>query len=175
MKFTRIASAFALLALLGAQLHAQSEKTREQVRNELAEAIRNGDVLAPGESGLTLRELHPERFPAAPATVGKTRDQVRNELAEAMRTGDILANGDSGLTLREQNPQRYPAQVQVAGKTREHVKAELAEAIRTGDILANGDSGLRLNEVNPQLYAKVLRQRSDAVRQAVSAGANSTH
>jgi len=34
---------------------------------------------------------------------------------------------------------------------------------------------LKLNEVNPHLYAKVLRQRSDAVQQAASAGANSTH
>lgn len=33
--------------------------TRAQVKSELALAIRNGDMLAPGESGLTERQLDP--------------------------------------------------------------------------------------------------------------------
>jgi hypothetical protein len=37
-------------------------KTRAEVQTELAEAIRNGDLVTEGESGLTLRERSPWRF-----------------------------------------------------------------------------------------------------------------
>jgi Domain of unknown function (DUF4148) len=40
-------------------------KTREQVRAELAEAIRTGDMPAGGESGLMLYEMYPERYAKA--------------------------------------------------------------------------------------------------------------
>jgi hypothetical protein len=36
--------------------------TRAQVKSELALAIRNGDMLAPGESGLTERQLDPALY-----------------------------------------------------------------------------------------------------------------
>ncbi|PKO32186.1 MAG: hypothetical protein CVU36_04075 [Betaproteobacteria bacterium HGW-Betaproteobacteria-9] len=39
-------------------------KTREQVRAELREAQRNGDVMANSESGQTFKELNPGRYPA---------------------------------------------------------------------------------------------------------------
>ena len=43
-------------------------KTREQVRAELAEAIRSGDIVANGDTpGETLRELHPQRYATAVA------------------------------------------------------------------------------------------------------------
>jgi hypothetical protein len=169
MKVFHLAGALALLATLGTQGHAQSANTRDQVRSELAEAIRSGDILAPGDSGLTMRELHPERYPAAAVTTGKTRDQVRSEFAEAVRNGDVFAGGDSGLTLREQNPQRYPAPIEVAGKTREQVREETAAAIRAGDVVANGESGQKLNELHPQWYAK--SRTDDAIRHAASASA----
>jgi predicted RNase H-like HicB family nuclease len=164
MRSTSTISALALACIFCLPAHAQSAKTRDEVQRELTEAIRNGDMLAPGESGLTLRELHPGRYPGQAVPAAKTREQVRAELAEAVRTGDVVANGESGLTLREQFPQRYPAPVHVAGKTREEVKAELAEAIRDGNVLANGDSGLKLNELHPQWFAKT--RGSEAVRQA---------
>ena len=42
---------------------ASAPKTREQVKAELEEAIRTGDILAPGNSGRKLNELYPSRYP----------------------------------------------------------------------------------------------------------------
>ncbi|HEY5580195.1 MAG TPA: DUF4148 domain-containing protein [Rhodoferax sp.] len=36
--------------------------TREQVKAELAEAVRTGDIMAGEESGLKLNELYPNRY-----------------------------------------------------------------------------------------------------------------
>lgn len=83
--------------------------TRAQVRAELEEARRNGELLAPGDFGATEYELHPSLYPARAAVAGKTREQVRAETQQAIRAGDILAPGDLGVTLRQLNPQRYLA------------------------------------------------------------------
>ena len=155
-KFARATGALFLLAALGAAAHADGGMTRAQVKAELAEAMRTGNMLAGGELGLTLRELNPGRYPAAPVVaVSKTRAQVKEELADAIRTGDIIANNESGLTAYEEHPQLYPARATVVGKTRAQAKTELAQAIRTGDMLANDESGLRLNQEFPQHYARV--------------------
>jgi hypothetical protein len=37
-------------------------KSREQVRAETLLAIRDGDILAPGDAGVTVRELHPRQY-----------------------------------------------------------------------------------------------------------------
>ena len=59
------AIAAALIALSATQVFAaDGPKTREQVKAELAEAIRTGDVVADGESGKKLKELYPSRYPA---------------------------------------------------------------------------------------------------------------
>jgi Domain of unknown function (DUF4148) len=152
MNFTRTLGSLLLLAAFGT--HANAQLTREQVKAELAEAIRTGDMPVDGESDLKLNQLYPDRYPAKPALIGKTREQVRAELAEAIRTGNVLADGESGLLRNEVDPARYPAKPTYAGKTREQVKAELAEAIRTGDMPAGGESGLMLYEMYPQRYAK---------------------
>jgi len=153
-----------LLLAASAAGHAQSPRTREEVRAELLEAQRTGNVLANGESGLTLRELYPQRYGVAPAS-GLTRAQVREQLREAQRTGDVLAGGEFGVKLNELNPQAYPPRELVAGKTRAEVQAELREAIRTGDMLADGDSGQLLKDLYPQRYAHV-RPAGDAPMQA---------
>jgi len=41
---------------------AVASKTRDEVRAETLEAIRMGDVLAPGDSGLKLNERYLQRF-----------------------------------------------------------------------------------------------------------------
>ncbi len=82
--------------------------TREQVRAELAEAIRTGDVVGNGLTGQKLNELYPNRYPKQAIPPSKTREQVRAEFAEATRTGDVVANGVSGQKLNELNPARYP-------------------------------------------------------------------
>ncbi|MDB5861137.1 MAG: hypothetical protein JWQ76_4826 [Ramlibacter sp.] len=82
-------------------------KSREQVKAELADAIRTGDILAHGESSYQLNEVNPNRYPPAYMAAGKTREQVKAELAEAIRTGDILAGGESSLKLNELYPWTY--------------------------------------------------------------------
>jgi len=143
-----------LLAGFATAAHAQAEKTREQVRTELAEAIRTGDMFAGGDSGLKLNELYPRRYPRAVAAPTASREQVKAEFAEAVRTGNVFAAGEGALKLNEELPRRYPAVTVPAGKTRSEVKAELAEAIRTGDMVAAGEASMKLNEQFPQRYAK---------------------
>lgn len=103
-----------LLASLAPAALADTGMTREQVKAELARAIRDGDV-ASGYNSLTLREQYPGRYPARPAPAGKTRDQVRAELAEAVRTGDI-ETGESSLKLYERFPAVYANARRSAGK-----------------------------------------------------------
>jgi len=106
--------------------------TRDQVKAELAEAIRTGNISV-DESGLKLNEQFPDNYPAPKQAPSKSREEVQAELAEAIRTGNISAN-ESGLKLREQFPNNYPAQKQAPGKSREEVQSELAEAISTGRL-----------------------------------------
>ncbi len=75
---------------------------REQVKAELAEATRTGELLAP--SGLKEKSLSPGLYPAEPVVAGKPRDQVKVETAEAIRAGDI-AYGEAGLKRNELFPQ----------------------------------------------------------------------
>ena len=74
--------------------------------DEWTEAIRDGSIISAGESGLTLREQHPRRYPT-PIFAGKTRSDVRAEVVAAIRSGDVIAAGESGLTERQLNPARY--------------------------------------------------------------------
>ncbi|WP_180126101.1 DUF4148 domain-containing protein [Rhodoferax sp. BLA1] len=108
-------------------------KTRDQVRAELLEAQRTGNIQANGDSGKLLNELYPSQYPAKAVTQGKTRAQVLAELAEAQRTGDIVADGDSGKLLNELYPNQYPAKTVTQGVPRAQVLAELEQAQRSGD------------------------------------------
>lgn len=62
------------VALAGAAVAAQAHdmdaapKTRAQVRQELADAIRDG-TLPFGETGMTMREMFPSRYPKRPAAM----------------------------------------------------------------------------------------------------------
>jgi len=159
------------IALLAASASgANAQTTRAEVRAAYAEAVRTGDVMAPGDSGLKLNELYPQRYPRAPAASGRTREEVKAELAQAVREGDVVAAGELELTARELHPERYPAaQVVALGKTRAQVKAETREAIATGDMFASGEGQARLNEQYPQRYARArallaARAPSDSMR-----------
>ena len=53
--------------MLVANVFAQTEalafgKSREQVKAELAEALRTGNIMADGETGLKLNQLYPQRY-----------------------------------------------------------------------------------------------------------------
>src|SRR5471032_2757016 len=82
MNIARTIVPLALLAAFATTAQAQSEKTREQVKAEWAEAVRTGDVVAPGDTGLKLNELYPQRYPHAAAGIALTRAQVKADFAE---------------------------------------------------------------------------------------------
>ena len=162
MNTTRSIVTLALLAAFAGGAHAQSEKTRAQVKQELAEAIRSGDIQAPGDVGMKLNELYPERYARAqPSSL--TRAQVKAELADATRSGDVVAVGESGLKVNELFPQRFPAPVvTAAAKTRAEVKLELAEAIRNGEMVPAGEGGPRPSEGFVPRYAKAKARSQSA-------------
>jgi hypothetical protein len=165
--------ALAIAAAFTAAAHADGGKTREQVRAELAEAVRNGDVMAPGESGLTLRQLYPQRYPAAPvAAAGVTREQVLGEVQEARRNGTLMAAGEAGEPSPQTTPQAYAARFTGPGKTRAQVEAETREAIRTGNILAGGESSLLLKDVYPERYANIRPAAEGPMQAQGTAGGN---
>jgi hypothetical protein len=84
-----------------------SGKTPVELRGELKEAQRTGDIQAAGEGG-TEYERNPQAFPPRPVVPGKTREQVRTETLQAVHDGDI-PYGELGLTERQLFPQQYAA------------------------------------------------------------------
>lgn len=153
----QIVSAVALAVAALSAGHALADdaapKTREQVRAELMEAIRTGDIQGDGQTGQKLNELFPHRYAQnAVVAQGKTRAEVKAETAEALRNGDLAVDGETGEKLYTAAGQAKAAQTVAQGKTRAEVKAELAEAVRTGDIVADVDSGKKLNELFPGRY-----------------------
>ncbi len=82
-----LAAAFA--AGHAAAADASAPKTREQVKAELAEAVRTGNIVAGGDTGLKANELAPHRYPVQATGPGKTRDEVKAELREAIRRGQM--------------------------------------------------------------------------------------
>ena len=125
------AIAFAFATVFAGQALAADNgpATRAQVKSELAEAVRSGNVTI-GESGELMKEAFPHNYPAQ-ATSPVTRAQVKAELAEAIRNGNV-AVGEGGQTLNQVFPHNYPSQQNVASKSREQVRAELAEAAASG-------------------------------------------
>ena len=172
MNTTRTLCAIVVLTGLGAAAHAEEALSRQQVRDQWAEAQRLGDVAGPGDTGLTLRELYPQRYPQAPAAVAKTRAEVKLELAQAARDGEISVAGE-GQTLREAHPGRYPTVLADSGKTRAEVKLEVAAARRAGELVPAGEGpspGERLARRSSPSPEPLL---AVAPRPAVSAGGRS--
>ena len=96
MKTKFAAIALVLASGLIAGTPALAGVTREQVKAELAEAIRTGDMAAAGDrQGRKLNELYPSRYPAKQVQASLTREQVNAELAQAIRSGDYIIS-DSG-------------------------------------------------------------------------------
>lgn len=113
---------------------AAAPLTREQVAAELAQAQRNGDLVANQEAGLKQNQVFPGNYPAQASVQGKTREQVKAELAQAQRNGDIPVDGVTGLKANELVPGNYPARATAQGKSREQVQSELTTAIRSGTL-----------------------------------------
>jgi lambda repressor-like predicted transcriptional regulator len=173
MKTTHRIPVVAVLALAAAAVGAQT--THEQIKREFDQARRNGDLIVAPETGLTERELYPQRYPTR-VVVRKSRDEVRAEYAAAQRNGELIANGELGLTQAQLNPTRYGAATAVAGRSRADVIAELREARRNGDLFIGGESGLTLREAYPQRYvnAPAGRKASETVAQPSLPAPNTT-
>jgi hypothetical protein len=156
MSSSRAFTLILLAAAMATGAHAQTGRTRAEVKAELAEAIRTGNMIGSGESGLTQRELNPQRYGITAGSASTlTRAQVTGQFQQARAAGELVGVGESGLPLNEMQPGNYPQKAAVAGRTRAEVQAELREAIRTGNMLADGDSGQLLKDLFPQRYANV--------------------
>jgi hypothetical protein len=92
-------------------------KTRAQVQAELAEAIRTGNLLASGESGLRLNEVNPSKYPAKAVLAGKSRAQVLAELNETKHLGllNVVGNDYPVAITPEQAEQIRQAGLSAAG------------------------------------------------------------
>ncbi|PKO76418.1 MAG: hypothetical protein CVU21_13215 [Betaproteobacteria bacterium HGW-Betaproteobacteria-15] len=113
MKTILSAVAIAISTLGAGQVLAAdpaAPKTRAEVKTELAEAIRSGNMIADSESGATFKQLYPHRYAQQPATTGKTRAEVKAELVEAIRSGNMIADRESGATFKQLYPGRYAPQ-----------------------------------------------------------------
>lgn len=75
---------------------ATAGKTRDQVRAELTQAKRTGDIVANYETGAKLNELTPGTYPATAVAQGTTREQVRAEFVRAQHNGEIMASFELG-------------------------------------------------------------------------------
>lgn len=83
--FSALALAVAALSSVGAQA-ADGSVSREQVRAELAQAQRSGDLLAAGEAGLARNQANPAAY-GAQSAAGLSREAVQAELAQYRREG----------------------------------------------------------------------------------------
>ena len=122
MKIRYLTSLSFILSLGLSAAGAQTGKSRAEVRAELDEAMRLGQLLD-GTTGQPMNLLYPGMYPqsSAPsmtspvqaarapiAPLGKTRAEVKAELNEAIRTGSLVY-GEHGETLRDLYPHRYPS------------------------------------------------------------------
>jgi hypothetical protein len=148
----RVLLSIGLIAGAAGQAFAQDAASRTQMRADVDEARRAGELIAPGEAGLTERQLRPDLYPSVAQQPAKPRQETRAELQEALRTGEIYAGGESSFKRNELDPNRYPRVAVAPGKSREEAKAELAEAVRTGDIVAGGELAAKENQLYPNQY-----------------------
>ncbi len=58
-------------------------KTRAEVKAELAEAQRNGELIVDSETGLRFNQVYPDRYPQPTVAQGKSRADVRAELVNS--------------------------------------------------------------------------------------------
>lgn len=154
MKTTYLSAAIlSLTTLASAQANAQNAPqglSSEQVRAELVEAARQGDLIVNPSTGETARDLAPHLYPAS-QQAGLTREQVRAELVAAERNGGLIVDPSSGRTVADNNPAVIKT-TSVQGKTRGEVVAELAAAERNGELVGNLLTGQKQNEIHPQFY-----------------------
>jgi len=94
-----VGSLFALPAFANNEIDAGNlpqpmapSKSTEQVRAELVQAQRAGEVIVNAELGTTAKQGAPMQHAA------KSREEVRAELEQAYRSGDMILNAELGTT-----------------------------------------------------------------------------
>jgi hypothetical protein len=106
-----VATLFAGQALALTSMSAP--ETPQQVRAELVEAVKSGDMLA-GNNGLQLNEVRPDLYQQPVAAMSKSSAQVRSELIVAVNAGNRIV-GESGARQNEIHADQYPAKPAVPG------------------------------------------------------------
>ena len=133
--------AFTLLLLAAAMAtgsHAQTARTRAEVKAELAEAIRTGNMIGSGESGLTQRELNPQRYRVTAGSASTlTRAKVTGEFQQARAAGELVGVGESGLPLNENAAGPLPAK---GSGRRQDPRGSAGRAARTEPISNTGSA-----------------------------------
>lgn len=93
-----VGSLFALPAFANNEIDAGNlpqpmapSKSTEQVRAELVQAQRSGNVVVNAELGTMAKQ-------GTTMTSGKSREEVRAELEQAYRSGEIIINAELGTT-----------------------------------------------------------------------------
>lgn len=112
----------ALAQAQSASPNTPAQKTRAEVRAEVAAAIAKGERLFYGEVSYVPRQ---------PVTQGRTRAEVRTEVAAAIANGERLSYGEASYV---------PPQPVTHGRTRAKVRAEVAAAIANGERLFYGEA-----------------------------------
>lgn len=93
IRFASIALAATFFGATGAMAQSTAAPvTREEVKAELAEAIRTGEILSVGEIGLKMNELYPANYPRQATQTKATRAQVKAERAATTVTRDPNQN-----------------------------------------------------------------------------------
>jgi hypothetical protein len=156
---------------LGAGAQAQSDTSRAEVKADVLQAIRAGNVTVGGEAGLTARQLHPGQY-ASQGVVGSqlARAEVKAQVVQAQAAGELTVQGEAGLYPRAN---LVPTGIAVAANhpARAVVKAETLAAIRSGDVLVGGEAGLKANQLFPRRYAPVANQAAAQTATATTATA----
>jgi hypothetical protein len=131
--------------------HSLTPRTREDVKAELAQATRSGDIAAPGDTGLTLRELHPRRYGARPVSA-RPRAEVVSEVQQARRDGALVPAGE-GTVPQSLHAAANLQDATASATTRAEVRAQFRAARRDGDLVAIGETGLTERELHPRRHA----------------------
>lgn len=118
------------------QAMTSAEVSREQVRDELEQARRNGELHADYTMERRWRDVNPYHYgrDASDPPGAKSREQVRQELADAQRRGEFPYDASLERAANEMNPYHYQSAAERADSTRDRVRQELADARRTGEI-----------------------------------------
>ena len=113
MNATSITCTALLCATFAAAPGALAGASRAAVDADLGRAVRAG-TFPIYDNGLMPRDIDPQAYPPAAASLRTTRDQVQAELHRAVRDGDLPVY-DNGATPRELEPWAYAGPASVTG------------------------------------------------------------